>query len=219
MLLSFLSHDLRTPLSVMMIGVHSLGRALPTEHPARRHLDMLKRNAGDLLQMLDSTSEAARIERGTVSVALGREDAGELLAAARDAVQRLAQDRKITFALTVADGTPPILCDREKMVRVFAGLLARAVRTSPKNSMVALHVERDDEGGARITIADDAPSIPAEFVDAVFEPPRDEQERRLIGAWFVLDLFVARGLVEAYGGRIWLERGNTFVLVFPDGDA
>ncbi|MFT3766104.1 MAG: HAMP domain-containing sensor histidine kinase [Minicystis sp.] len=218
-LLSLLSHDLRTPLSVMMIGTHSLGRALPADHPARRHLDMLKRNAGELLQMLEATSEAARIERGTVSLAMGREDAGELIAAAREGVQRHAQDRNITLDVSVSEGVPPVLCAREKMVRVLGGLLARAVRVSPKNGAVTIQVDPDEEGGARISITDHAPSIPEEQAEAAFELPRDESDRRILAQSFVLDLFVARGLVEAYGGRIWLERGddhgNTFVLVLP----
>jgi K+-sensing histidine kinase KdpD len=221
-LLSLLSHDLRTPLSVLMIGTHSLGRALAPEHPGRRHLDMLKRNAAELLQMLDNTSEAARIERGSVSLALQRVEVGELVEEALALVRRPAEDRKLTLPVTVAAGVPRVLVSREKLVRVLGDLLARATRVSPKEGAITIDIAPDAGGGARVRIADESAAIPEDHVEVAFELPRDEAVRRLLGPSFVLDLFVARGVVEAHGGHIWLEtgaeRGNAFVIVLPSGE-
>jgi signal transduction histidine kinase len=221
-LLSLLSHDLRNPLSVMMIGLHSLGRALPADHPGRKHLDMIRRNATEMLLMLDNTSEAARIDRGDVSMALGLHEVADLVAEAVEAVRRPAQDRPVTLTVKIAEGLPPVLCTREKLVRVLTDLVGRAVRLSPKNGTVSIDARPDADGGVRIAISDGGAEIPEQYAESIFELPRDENERRALGQLFVLDLFVARGVIEAHDGRIWMERGpdhrNTFVITLPSGD-
>jgi signal transduction histidine kinase len=216
--LSLLSHDLRNPLGVVLMSLHPLGRAVPPDHPARRHYDMLKRAALELGQMLDTTSEAVRVERGSVSLASAEEDASALIATAIEATRRRADERGLKLQIDVPAGLPKVNVSAEKIGRALTDLLARAVRVAPKNSTVAVHAQPDEEG-VRISIADRGSPIPEAFADQVFDVPQSAAHRHASNAYFVLDLFVARGVIEAHGGRVWLEPtpggGTTFVLTLP----
>jgi len=216
--LALLSHDLRNPLGVVLMSLHPLARAVPPDHPARRHYDMLKRAALELGQMLDTTSEAARVERGAVSLASAAEDTSALIAAAVDSSRRRAEERGLALEVSVAPGLPRVHVSGEKIGRVLTDLLARAVRVAPKNSAVAIRAEPDAEG-VRVSIADRGTAIPEAFAATVFDVPQSAAHRHASNAYFVLDLFVARGVIEAHGGRVWAEPtpggGTTFVLTLP----
>jgi len=222
-LLSLLSHDLRNPLSVMTLNLPALDRAVPPETPGRRQIEMLRRAADELAQMLHNTGEAARVDRGDVTLALGAHEVGALVGAALATAQRAAQQKDIALEVSVEAGVPPVCCDRDRVVRALGCLLCRAVRISPKRGTVAVHAACDDEDGyARIAITDSGAEIPEGYLDAVFEIPESDQHRHAAGPCFVLDLFVVRGIVDAQGGRVWVERvergarrGSTFVITLP----
>lgn len=225
-LLSLLSHDLRNPLSVMTLNLPSLDRAVPAEHPSRRQIEMLRRAAEELAQMLQNTGEAARVDRGDLTLVLGTHEIGPVVGAALDLVQRAAHQKEIALAVDVAGGLPAVCCDRDRVVRVLGALLCRAIRVSPKKGTVAVRAELDeDDDGVRIAVTDGGAEIPKDYVDAVFEIPDDDQHRHAAGACFVLDLFVVRGTIDALGGRAWVEpnrdtpaharRGSTFFVTLP----
>jgi signal transduction histidine kinase len=220
-LLSLLSHDLRNPLSIITLGLHSLGRVVGPEHPARRHVDSLRRAADELGSMLDNTSEAARVDRGEVPLTLGAEPVRAIVeaAAAAPSLRRIADDRQITVATEIAEGCVA-RCARDKMVRVLVDLLGRAVRIAPKRSTVTVSAACDDDT-VRIAVSDGAPEIPARYRESAFDMPRDDQERRALGPAFALDLYVAGGVVEAQDGSIRVEPaeggGTTFVITLPVG--
>lgn len=222
-LLSLLSHDLRNPLSIITLGLHSLSRAVGADHPARRHVDALRRAADELGSMLDTTSEAARVDRGEVPLTVSVEPVRALVeaAAATPGVRRIADDRQITLNVEIAAGAAA-RCARDKTVRVLADLLGRAVRIAPKRSAVTVRASGDGDGGMRIAVSDGAPEIPARYRACAFDMPRDDQERRALGPAFALDLYVARGVLEAQDGTIDLEAaaggGTTFLITLPADD-
>jgi signal transduction histidine kinase len=208
-LLSLLSHDLRNPLSVMTLNLPSIDRAVPPEHPNRRQVEMLRRAAEELAQMLQHTGEAARVDRGDVTLVLGTHEIGPVIGAALDLVQRAAHQKEIAFQVDVAERLPAVCCDRDRVVRALGALLCRAVRVSPKKGAVIVRAVHDDEDGVLVSVTDAGAEIPEAYVDAVFEIPDDDQHRHATGACFVLDLFVVRGTIDALGGRVWVERGET----------
>ncbi len=192
-----------TPLSVMMISASPLPgsrarRSLPAA-PVPGHAQAQRRSPA---QMLDSTSRRL-IERGP-SPPRSAEEAGSSSPRARRHPAPGAGSQDHLRAPGALD-TPPILCDRGRWCASSPVLLARAVRTSSKSAVVAIHVEPDAEGGTRIAHRRRRASIPAispsPSSSAAARRRRAAPRRRL----FVLDLFVARGLVEAYGGRHRLE--------------
>lgn len=215
-LLSELSHDLRNPVSVLSLNLQVLERAAGAEERARRPLEVIRRVSDELTQMLDTTSEAARIDRGDLTLQLGHHPIAAMIDDALRPSRRNAQLKELNLNITAAPDLPPVLCDRDRVVRALAGLLARAVRVSHKRATVTVHAEPDGDG-VRLTVADEGTSIPEGA--AAFDPPDDKEQRMALGASFVLDLFVARGVIESQGGAITAAprapRGTAFVITLP----
>lgn len=218
-LLSLLSHDLRNPLAALPTCVSVIRRALPAEHAAHRQVEVIQRSADELTQMLDTTSDVARIDLGRLLGGSDPAPPGALIAAAAASVQRFAQGKRLD--VQVGADVPEIRADRPRLVRTLASLLTRALRITPKPGPVTVRAERDGDG-ARITITDGGATLSEERRASIFDVPLDEAEHRTSGQHFLFDLYVARGVIEAHGGAIEIVptgSGTALVLTLPGHDA
>lgn len=216
-LLSLLSHDLRNPLSVVLVSLRMLARGLGEEHAARRHTDAIARAADEMSGILQDMSDVARIEEGRLTLTLTREDAGAMLTRAADAARRAADAKDVTIRASIGDAA--IACDRDRVQRLLQSLVASAVRLTPRGGAVAITSAPTGNGSVRISIADGGHGLPKDMGDRAFDLPCGGagSHGRLPVAG--LALYAARGVVEAHGGAIELERahaGNSsFVLTLP----
>jgi signal transduction histidine kinase len=231
-LCSTLSHDLKNTINVLMVSTQMLARAVPADAPARRYLDALARAGDELNQMAQDVSDAARINEGELEVTVKRVAAASLVEEAVLAVRPLAQSKAIVVTADVSPGLGEVLCDRARLVRVLAVLAGNAIRFTPKAGAITFRAEPDDEG-ARFSVTDTGPGIAPEHRAALFArpfaprdpargaPPRRARYRATQGSG--LALFVARGVIEVHGGRVWVEsepgRGSTFFFTLPGDDA
>jgi len=216
-LLSSVSHDLRTPLAAIKASAESLlQRDVDWSEEDRegftgaivRESDRLNRLVGNLLDM-------SRIEGGALRPRRDWYDLGELV---REVVGRLGpllHGREVT--LTIADDLPPVLLDYLMIDQVITNLLENAVKYTPPDGPIAVTVTAA-EHAVHLAIADHGPGIPAGRRERVFDKfYRLESTGRGRGSG--LGLAVSRGLVEAHGGRIWIEEtpggGATFAFELP----
>lgn len=223
-LLSLLSHDLRNPLSVILVSLRILGRSVAEGDPARRHLDAISRASDEIQGILQDMSDAARIEEGRLTLTLTREDVASMIAQATSAAHRAASAKDVTIDAGPAEGLGTVMCDRERIQRLLAALVANAVRVTPRGGAVIIRGEVDEEGAVRVTVTDKGHGIPEELVAHVFELPGgvpSGQHARIPGT--TLSLYSARGVVEAHGGSIDFEPapggGTMFVLTLPGEEA
>src|SRR5581483_6334219 len=112
-------------------------------------------------------------------------------------------------------------CDRDRILQVLANLVGNAVKFTPAKGSVSLSVERD-EVGAKFSVEDDGPGIPPAKIEEIWT--RFSREDRSAGGGHGLGLFIAKSLVEAHGGRIWVENrttrsGATFCFTIPERGA
>jgi signal transduction histidine kinase len=129
----------------------------------------------------------------------------DLTEIAREQVE-LARAR--TTRHTIAFDAPPSLpidCDRHRLAQVLSNLLTNAVKYAPDGE-IRVHLQAD-EGQAFLTVSDQGPGIPPELAESVFEPGRrfvqEASDAASDGGGF--GLHISRGIVEAHGGRIWVE--------------
>jgi two-component system, OmpR family, sensor histidine kinase KdpD len=210
-LLRAVSHDLRSPLTGIRTAVGALrSETLKLSDDDRRELletievesDRLGRLVGDLLDLSRLEAGAARPEP----------EAWELSDLVRDAVAELhAQDR-----VEIAGETPVVEVDGIQLQRALANLIENALKFSPPGVPVHVRITATRrEAIARVV--DQGPGVPAPEQDRVFEPfyRRDGDPRAGAG----LGLAIARGFVEANGGRVWVEsrpgQGATFAIALP----
>lgn len=228
-LLGILSHDLRNPLSVILMSTRMLahptaGRAPPAAGPAwdppnRRLIDALSRAAEELSHLAQDMSDAGRLEAGRLSVAMEAVDVAPLVAHAVAAMRPHADVKHLRLKGEVESDVPPAFGDRDRITRVLINLIANAVKFTPKNGSITVRA-RLVEGEVWFSVQDTGAGLAPEQHAQLFTLPKSTRTR--VGQGAGLSLYVARGTVEAQGGRLWAEsepgQGATFIFALPEAE-
>ena len=167
----------------------------------------------DLLDMARIESRRLQLER------CNHELAG-LIGDALEMFQPLAGEGQIRLGADTPDAALALSCDRERILQVLSNLIGNALKFTPAGGSVRLVVRRDEANDARMVclgVADTGTGIAPENLENIFD--RYWQVRASGRAGAGLGLSIARGIVEAHGGRIWAEsemgRGSTFWFTVP----
>lgn len=198
-LVAWASHDLRTPLANMQAMLEALEDGLgdPSEYvPAMR--DQVRA----LSRLVDDLFELARIDADALTLELRRLPIAPVISSSLRGVEAEARLRHVRLASAVDEALTARFAP-EKVERVLMNLLTNALRHTPGDGSVAVSVESLlDE--VRVAVEDTGDGLDAEARERMFERFwRGDRSRTSRGAG--LGLAIARGLVEAHGGRIWAE--------------
>ncbi len=215
------AHELRTPLLPVKAQFHLLKRRLAASGDAETvaSVDILDRNITRLSSLVEDLLDAARYQAGRVDLHLEEVDLGALAADAVGSFQQAAKERALTLTLHDANEAR-VVCDRKRILQVLYNLLSNAVKFTPDGGTVtvSLHMGPD---GATVRLADTGIGLAAAEIPRLFQPFAQLQESMVPGQrGSGLGLYVSRGLVEAHGGRIWVEsagpgKGSTFAFTIP----
>ncbi len=217
-LLAVVSHDLRNPLGAIVLNASVLeGLLRPDTNPkAFRQLRLVQRSAQRMNRLLGVFLDAERIEAGVFDFEPAPESADRLVTEAVEAMVDLAEVRAIDLVAEPDDDVGPVRCDRERILQVFSNLIANALRFSPAGATVNVGCARQATG-VRFWVRDRGPGVPPEIQERIFE--RHFQGVRGSGSGVGLGLYIARGIVDSHGGRIWCEPaeggGASFVFILP----
>lgn len=203
LLFTSIGHDLRTPLAAMRAAVESLQDGVAPD-PAR-YYGIIGGQLDNVEGLLDQLVEYARIESGennrertTVSIA-------ELAHEAIEALTPVAHRMDVDVQLQ-SDGPAVVVASTTDMSRVLRNLLENAIRHSPSGKAVNIAVRTGSE--IEVAVHDQGPGFPDDFRERAFEPfTRADPARNTRTGHSGLGLAIARALVEAHGGRIWLAAG------------
>jgi signal transduction histidine kinase len=201
-LVAWASHDLRTPLANMQAMLEALEDGLVEPE---RYVPALREQVRVLSQLVDDLFELARIDAGAIVLELRELPLRGVVDACLGGIEAEAAARGIHLA---ARGEPAATARfaPDKVERVLLNLLANALRHTPSDGSVAVVVEPEPaDGVVRVSVEDTGDGIGEEAAERMFERFwRGDRARSSRGAG--LGLAIARGLVEAHGGRIWAER-------------
>lgn len=218
-LIAVASHEMRTPLTTMR-GALDLLRAAPSPRPERdqRLVEMAWRNAERLNRLVDDLLDVERIESGTEVLHPTVVPVAALFSAATDITRSILAGSGITLTMRRASLTLRI--DGPRIEQVLTNLITNAVKFSPADSTITVSAVADGDL-ARLSVTDEGRGIPADKLDAVFEPfmqvdAEDGRARRGAG----LGLTICRAIVHQHGGRIWAEsagagQGTTISFTLP----
>ena len=203
LLFTSIGHDLRTPLAAMRAAVESLQDGVAPDPD--RYYGILGAQLEDIEGLLDQLVEYARIESGgshrertTVSIA-------ELAHEAVEALSPVAHRMDVDVQLD-SDGPAVVVASTTDISRVLRNLLENAIHHSPSGEEVRVVVRTGQE--IEVGVHDQGPGFPDDFRDHAFEPfTRADPARNTRTGHSGLGLAIARALVEAHGGRIWLGAG------------
>lgn len=219
-LLNAVSHDLRTPLASVLASAESLRQPDVdwTEEERQEFLVTIEQESQRLNNIVGNLLDLSRIQGGTLHPDRGWYELADLIA---DVVARLrSRYPQHAFAVDVPLDLPPIYLDPVEIDQVLTNLLDNAAKYSPSGTKIWLSVQHDGRE-LRVQVADRGRGLPEEAMRHLFTPFYRVLHRRLQPGppGTGLGLAVARGLVEAHGGRIWAANrdggGATFTFTLP----
>jgi signal transduction histidine kinase len=208
-LVAWASHDLRTPLASIQAMLEALedGLAEP-EH----YLPAIREQVQTLGLLVDDLFELARIDAGVLSIELEDAPLPRLVESCLRGLEAEAQVRKVALEARMNGSIPAVRCAPDKVERVLFNLLTNALRHTPSDGSIAVVIEPLHEE-VQVTVEDTGEGMPVESLRRVFDRFwRSDRSRSRATGGAGLGLAIARGLVEAQGGRMWAENR-------PDGGA
>jgi len=218
-LLAALSHDLRTPLTVLVGLAESLVLAKPPLPGAQIEIaEAMKDEAHRMSALVGNLLDMARIESGEVKLNLEWQPLEEVVGSALRAARSMLTHHRVEVSLP--RDLPLVRLDALLIERVLVNLLENASKYTPGGSRVSLSAEVVGDR-LHVTVADDGPGLPAGREEAVFQKfTRGERESATPGVG--LGLAICRAIVESHGGRISGQNarggGAAFTLTLPLGN-
>jgi signal transduction histidine kinase len=216
-LMGVVAHDLRNPLSVIVMQAEYL-RMLPApkDTEADESADAISRSAMRMNRLIQDLLDVSRIEAGSLSLRCTESDTAQLLATAVDSQQPLASAGQIDLVTDIAAPLPKILADQDRLMQVFENLIGNAIKFTDPGGRITVGA-RPQAGDVLFWVSDTGAGMRQEDLPRVFDRFWRAQEGAKHGAG--LGLPIAKGVVEAHGGRIWVEsalsRGTTFSFTIP----
>jgi signal transduction histidine kinase len=186
------------------------------EHGARKPAETIERAVARMNRLIQDLLDVTRMEAGRLSVDRARVSIGHVLAESVEAQMPLAASASLELRLDVARDLPEVLADRHRLLQVFENLIGNAIKLTQPGGRITVGVAPRD-GEALVWVADTGPGIAANdlphLFDRFWQAPR--AGRRGAG----LGLPIVKGIVDAHGGRVWVEstpeRGSTFFFTIP----
>jgi signal transduction histidine kinase len=182
----------------------------------RRQVEIVRRAADRMNRMIQDLLDVKRIEGGRLSMDLQPEEVGPLVTDTIEMLRPLAVGSSIVLESAVAENLPPVVADAARIQQVLSNLVGNAVKFTPRAGQVTVTAESMGTE-VRFGVVDTGPGIPPEQVPHIFGRfwQAKPSDRRGIG----LGLAIAKGIIEAHSGRIWVESrvgsGSTFYFTLP----
>jgi signal transduction histidine kinase len=149
--------------------------------------------------------DASSIDAGQFTVSRAPHEAAELVQEIRDLLQPLGDEKSIALECVLADSVPEVHIDAGQIQRVFSNLVGNAIKFTPEGGTITIGAALHGQD-VHFSVSDTGPGIPPELLPHVFDRYWQARDGDRRGAG--LGLAIARGIVEAHGGRIWAESGE-----------
>lgn len=216
-LLATISHDVRAPLSLIRVVVDLLREHMPNMDAQQLELlDTMARASDQLGKMINAVLETSRLEASLLRLEPEPVCLAEL---AQEVVTALSWRAGSEHRLLV--NVPPALlvyADPTQLHRVVSNLVDNAIKYSPGGGDVVVQA-REGDGGVLVSVADQGVGIAREHLSQVFERFYRAPQTSTASESFGLGLYICKRIVEAHGGRIWVEScpncGSTFTFWLP----
>jgi two-component system sensor histidine kinase KdpD len=207
-LLSSLGHDLRTPLTAIRVAAANVKAPWISESDRVEQSDLILAEVERLTRLFQNVLEMARIDAGPITMDSRWVHPSEIVAAARDQVERTLQAHPLDVHI---DTDVPVQVDPRLTATAVAHLLENAAQYAPAGT--AIHVSADVSGdGLRIRVRDHGPGIQPADLPHLFERFYRGAAGKTRSSGTGMGLWIARGLLAAEQGRIWAD-------TCPDGGA
>ncbi len=203
-LLDAVTHDLRTPLTSIKASVTALlDEAEITSEADREFLQVINEEADRLNRFVEEMMSLAKIEGGHLLLRRTPTSAEDIV---NNAVDR-ANTERTPVEITIENKLPLLLVDASTISQALYELLENATKYSPRGGVIHISAVDRHDGRAEISVENEGTTVAPELREKVFEKFfRAPGSRKEHG--FGMGLAIARGIVEAHGGKIWMDAGR-----------
>jgi signal transduction histidine kinase len=214
--LGVVAHDLRNPLGVAGAVLQMVGDPRLTDSERHDMLSSGTRSVQQMNRLIGDLLDVMRMEAGRLTLEVEDLDGAGILAQADESTRHLANERRIDFTVKRPDEPLPLSGDRGRLAQVFGNLVGNAIKFTPERGKVSLRAWRDN-GDILFEVADTGPGVPPKQLSHLFEKfwQANRADRRGVG----LGLPIAKGIVDAHGGRLWVVsdpgKGSRFYVALP----
>lgn len=216
--LSWVSHDMRSLLGTIAMNAEILEHFVATESPnITRFLAPIQRVTAQLARLVADLLEVASFDAGKLVLNRERHDAGQLVREVAGFFKATSSAQKVVMSTDIPSEPTIAEFDRDRIAQVLTNLIANALKFTPEGGRISVGVARCG-ADLRLSVADSGPGISPEKLETIFER-YTQLERSERKGGLGLGLHIAQRLVEAHGGRIWVEstlgQGSIFFFSVP----
>jgi PAS domain S-box-containing protein len=218
-LLSVISHELKTPVSIIKGYASTLMRQDANWDKATlaEGLSIIEEEADKLNELINNLLDASRLQAGGLKLQFTYLD---LPSMAEKVVEKFRpQTERHTFSVDFTPDFPPVKADYERMREVLSNLIGNAIKYSPEGGLIRVGGWAEAEH-VQVFVSDEGIGIPASEQERIFDRfarVDSSLTRQMPGAG--LGLFLVKAVIEAHGGRVWVDsrpgQGSTFYLTLP----
>jgi signal transduction histidine kinase len=215
--LSIVSHDLRSPLATISMATSLLDDLSRPEEERAQMVQMVKRAIQRMDRLVRDMLEVSRLDSGrTLPIVAKCVDVAPALWEACEAQAALAQAAGLLVECDVPEALPAVRVDCDRVQQVVCNLVGNAMKFTPPGGHITL-TARAEGDEVLVSVKDTGTGMSEADLEKIFEPYWQAQRTASLGAG--LGLKIAKGIVEAHGGRIWAEsalgEGTTFYFTLP----
>lgn len=220
--ISAVSHELRTPLtsikgyaSILMAG--KLGE-IPSQ--VKDRLGKINLHSDNLVNLINDLLDISRIESGRIEMNIKKYDVIRMIANVHDLLTPQMKDKKINWKVEAGANLPEVAIDSSQFERVFINLISNAIKFTPENGTISVNIKQQENNIMKFEVTDTGIGITEKDVSKLFDEfYRVENKINEHVKGTGLGLSLAKKIVEAHGGTIWvtsvIDQGTTFHFTVP----
>lgn len=214
--LAVVSHDLRNPLSSINMSAAMLFKKTATDPRTRKQVETIMRATSRMDHLIGDLLDMASIQAGRLAVQPDAQEIGPIIAEAVEIAEPLAVANGQTLTSEVSVDGARCSVDRERVLQLFSNLLGNAKKFCPKGGTITVRAKvKGNE--VECSVSDTGPGIRPRDLPNIFDPYWSAMQEAKQGIG--LGLYISKGIVEAHGGRIWIDSppgtGATFYFALP----
>jgi len=230
--MAMVCHDLRTPLAAIKEALALLAETASgqLDERQRRYITVAREEIDRLNRMIGNLVDVSRMDSGKAVLNSDAVDLPELLATTIESLSLLVSKRNLVVERNIPSALPPIMGDRDRLLRVFNNILDNAIKNSPPGGTIRFDIGLVDPGSSvlaqrgilagtgyvEVTVSDDGPGIPSEALDRIFGKFECVDPN---GPGTGLGLAIVHSIVEMHHGKVWAEstlgQGARFHFILP----
>ncbi|OQW53753.1 MAG: hypothetical protein A4S09_06815 [Proteobacteria bacterium SG_bin7] len=218
--LAIVSHDLKNPISTILLNAQLLKLTLDkNEFPRnlRRQVEIFMRAGNQMKNLVENLLDAAKVESGTFFLELRLVNAKSIIDECFEMFRQQAAEKGIKLISQIENIDYQVYCDHYRTMQVLSNLVDNALKFTPSGGTICVYVKEVDRI-AHFCIEDSGPGIPEDELPHIFD--RYWQGKRVGKSSVGLGLAIAKGIIDAHGGRIWVsnrevDQGARFYFTLP----